>query len=236
MSKFDQTYYAEGEMWMRDSTGTIHSANSALINLYSKYETINQTFYNELISNQIKRFDFFYDVIFVETQSGHIFDKIEIINDKIHPVSLDNRFLPYSYSDYWLDESNKKIYNTINKIDNWSLSSVQIGVLIEQFDIVRNLFNLKLYYQIDINFNQNIYQVKPIIEPPKITFNADTDIFNISFILRGPNKEFSLLSTNINKQQFLELEEVNCFVPFASSKNVNLNILEQKILETDFYN
>jgi hypothetical protein len=236
MSKFNETYYDSGEMWLRDPSGTIHPANSALSNFYSKYKTINQTFYSELTSNQIKRFDFFYDVVFIETKSGHIFDKIEVVNDKIVPVNLDNRFLPYSYSDYWLDESNKKIYNVINKIDSWSLSSVDIGVMLEQFDIIRNSFNLKLYYQINLNFNQNIYSNIPIIEPPKITFNLDTDSFNVSFILRGPNKEFSLISTNIKKQQFLEISEINCYIPFTPNKNVSSSVLEQNILETDFYN
>lgn len=236
MSKFNETYYDKGEMWLRDSAGVIYPANSALSNVYTKYKSINQTFYSELTSNQIKRFDFFYDVIFIETDSGHIFDKIEVVDNKIIPVNLDNRFLPYSYSDYWLDESNKKIYNVINKIDSWSLSSVNVGILLEQFDIIRNSFNLKLYYQIDINFNQNIYSTIPIIEPPKITFSSDTNSFNVSFILRGPNKEFSLISTNIKKQQFLEISEVNCYIPFTPNKNVALNILEQKILETDFYN
>jgi hypothetical protein len=139
------------------------------------------------------------------------------------------------FVDYWLDETNKKIYTTVNQYNNSSVSAVQIGIFIEQFDIVRNFFNLKLFYEININFGENLYQQTPIIEPAKITFNSDNRNFNISFILRGPNREFGLISTNLLKYEFLEVDQVNCFLPYASGASANVNILYQKLLETDFY-
>ena len=124
---------------------------------------------------------------------------------------------------------------TFNRIYNWTLSSTQIDVIVEQFDIVRNFFNLKLNYQINLNFGQNIYSSQPILEPPKITYNIDTKTFNISFIFRGPNKDFGLISTNLVKEQFLNVSEVYSILPYTSSKNMSVDTIEQKTLETDFY-
>lgn len=238
MTKFEKNSEI-GELWLRTPSGAIYPATSALSAVYSKYKIVDSTFYSELSNNQIKRFDFFYDVVFIETNSGHIFDKIEILDNHIIPVNQDNRFFDTrnqpAFPDYWLDETNKKIYNVINKIYSWTLSSTQIDVIIEQFDIVRNLFGLKLNYQINLNFGQNIYSSKPILEPPKITYNIDTKTFNVSFILRGPNKDFGLISTNLIKEQILNVSEVYSILPYTSSKNISVDIIEQKTLETDFY-
>lgn len=228
-----------GQLWLRNPSGAIYPATSAFSAVYIKYQNLASTFCSQLTNNQIKRFDIFYDVIFLETECGHIFDKIEFNNNSIKPVNLDNRFYPtrneVGFPDYWLDETNKKIYNVINKIYSWTLSSVDIDVVVEQFDIIRNTFAIKLNYQILFNFGENIYNDKPILEPPKITYNLDTKTFNISFILRGPNKEFGLVSTNISKQEILDVTEVNSIVPYTTSKNMSVNIIEQKTLETDFY-
>lgn len=229
-----------GQLWLRTPSGTVYPATSAFSAVYLKYQNLANTFCVHLTNNQIKRFDIFYDVIFIETDCGHIFDKIEIIDNVFKPVNLDNRFYPtkndVGLPDYWLDETNKKIYNVINKVYNWTLSSVDVDVIVEQFDIIRNTFAIKLNYQILFNFEKNIYSEKPILEPPKITYNLDTKTFNISFILRGPNKEFGLFSTNLIKEEILNISEVNSIVPYTSSTNMTVNIIDQKTLETDFYN
>jgi hypothetical protein len=238
MSNF-QEKFETGELWLRLPSQALYPATSALSALYLKYLPIDNEFYVELKNNQILNFDCFYDVVFIETPKGHIFDKIEVQDNRFVPVNQDNRFFNTKknmmFVDYWLDEINKKIYTTVNQYNNSSVSAVQIGIFIEQFDIIRNLFNLKLFYEIDINFGENLYEQTPIIEPAKITFNGDNRNFNISFILRGPDKEFGLISTNLLKYEFLEVDQVNCFLPYASGAKADVNILYQKLLETDFY-
>lgn len=239
MSNFQENFKA-GELWLRLPTGALYPATSALSALYLKYSPIDNDFYVELKNNEILNFDCFYDIVFIETRSGHIFEKIEVENNRFIPVNQDNRFFNTKNSlmfiDYWLDEKNKKIYSTINQYNTTSVSAVKVGIIMEQFDIVRNNFNPKLFYEIDINFGKNLYEKTPIIEPPKITFNDDSKKFNVSFIIRGPNQEFGLISTNLSKYEFLEVDEVNCFLPFASGAKTDINILYQKLLETDYYN
>lgn len=238
MSNFQENFEA-GELWLRLPTQALYPATSALSALYLKYSPIDNDFYVELKNNRILKFDCFYDVVFIETESGHIFDKIEVQDNRFIPVSQDNRFFNTKnnmvFVDYWFDETNKKIYTTVNQYNNSSVSAVSIGVFVEQFDTIRNLFNLKLFYEVNINFGENLYIQTPTLEPPKITFNNDNRNFNISFILRGPNKEFGLISTNLLKYEFLEVDQVNCFLPFASGAKTDVNILYQKLLETDFY-
>lgn len=238
MSNFQENFEA-GELWLRLPNQVLYPATSALSSLYLKYSAIDNDFYVELKNNNILKFDCFYDVVFIETESGHIFDKIEVEDNKFIPVSQDNRFFDTKkdmmFVDYWFDETNKKIYTTVNQYNNSSVSAVQIGIFVEQFDTIRNLFNLKLFYEIDVNFGENLYIKTPTLEPAKITFNNDNRNFNISFILRGPNEDFGLISTNILKYEFLEVDQVNCFLPFASGAKTNVSIIYQNLLETDFY-
>lgn len=238
MSNF-QDNFQTGEMWIRYPSKVLYPATSALSAVYLKYSLIDADFYKELKNNQILRFDFFYDVLFLETSSGHIFEKLTFESNSYEPSNLNNHFLNtkevYKFVDYWFDEKNKKIYTTINQYNTTSVSSVNVGVMVEQFDIIRNVFNLKLFYEINLNFGYNLYQKTPVLEPPKITYNVDTKNFNISFILRGPKNEFGLISSNLSKYEFLDVSETNCFVPYCSSTTISVNVIDQTLLETDYY-
>jgi len=238
MSNFQESFES-GELWIRYPSKVLYPATSALSSIYLKYSLIDTDFYAELKNNNILNFDCFYDVIFIETKSGHIFDKIIFETNSYAPSNLDNHFLDtketYKFVDYWLDEKNKKIYTSINQYNTTSVSSVNVGIMVEQFDIVRNTFNLKLFYEINLNFGYNLYSKTPVLEPSKISYNIDTKKFNISFILRGPQDEFGLISSNLSKYEFLEVDETNCFIPYCSSTKVNINVIDQTLLETDYY-
>ncbi len=239
MNAYEESF-KDGELWIKQSSGVLYPASSALSSLYLKYLPINFEFYQELKNNKIIQFDTFYDVLFIETNKGHIFDKMTFENEVFVPFSQDNRFLERQntskYLDLWLDERNKKIYTSIIEFYHTTLSSVQIDVLLEQFDIIQNIFNPKLLYKIDINFGQNIYFNLPKIETPKLTYNNDTKTFNVSFILRGPNDEFGLISSNIVKSNILEVSETNCFIPYKTDSTVSTSLLLQNLLEMDIYN
>lgn len=240
MSNFLENFET-GEMWLRYPSGLLYPAPSALSSLHLKYAPINANFYAQLKNNEVLRFDNFYDTIFIETKSGHVFDQIIFEDNSFVPVNMDNRFMEtensYIFLDYWLDEKNKKLYTSINQYNTTSLSSVQIGIIMEQFDIIKNTFNLKLFYEISVNFGSNIYSKTPILEPIKLTYNVDTRKFNISFILRGPNNELGLISSNVAKYEYLTVEETNCVFPFITplSTTATVNIIDQNLLETDFY-
>jgi hypothetical protein len=229
-----------GEMWMRTPSGKILPYNIALSSLNLKYNSINSNFNFELTNNLINRFDFFYDVIFIETNSGYIFEKLKKNGDVIFPENNDNRLTLKSdidvNPDYWLDEPNKKIYIVENKLIYWDSDEVKLNIIVKQFNITENLYSTKLSYVLHLKYcNFNITK-KPIIEPCKISYNIDTKCFNVSFILRGNNNEFGLISNTLKKNQNLEIDNINCLLPYASLQEITTDILINNSLEIDFYN
>lgn len=230
-----------GELWSRFSSGTILPANSALSSLYLKYYTIDNIFYNELKNNSIIRFDYFYDSIYIETKRGFIFDKLMFENNSYKPNSNDNHLIVFEENnttqpDYWLDESNKKVYNAYTKTHRWNSNENVINVIIQQFDILQNNLFTKLNFYLNLKNTNNYFTKKSTIEPCKISYNPDTKTFNVSFVCRGNNEEFGLISINLSKKQKLEIDEINCFLPYLKNKTIDVEIIFNKILETDFYN
>ena len=227
-----------GEIWMRTPSGKILPSTDALSALNLKYSTIDSNFHFELINNEIKRFDFFYDVIFIETASGYIFDKLSKNKNVLIPENNDNRLTTTEngnkFPDYWLDEVNKKIYVVDNEIKYWTSTSVKINVKIKQFDITKNLYSTKFSYDIELIYNNTITK-KPTIEPCKISYNLDTRCFNVSFILRGNAEEFGLISSTLKKNQNLVINNINCLLPYTTVQEINSEVLVDKLLETDFY-
>jgi hypothetical protein len=109
-----------GELWIRTPQGIKDTANNVLSAVYLKYNSYTN-FYSELTSNQITRFEIFYDNIFIETPSGCIFEKLLDQNGSFIPYNLSNLFtakhtaapgfVAFSTKvDYWFNESRKKIY------------------------------------------------------------------------------------------------------------------------------
>jgi len=96
-------------------------------------------------------------------------------------------------------------------------------------------FISKLNFDINVNISNNHYYNEPSLEPAKISYNLDTKTFNVSFICRGNNQEFGLISINLSKGQTLEIDEINCFLPFIKNKTINVDVILNKTLETDFY-
>jgi hypothetical protein len=242
MSKLDDINIL-GELWMRTPSGKILPSNVALSSLYLKYSTIYSPIYFDLENNAIKRFDCFYDVVFIETQNGFIFDKIKHETNELYPADNDNRFISTTDGnnspDYWLDEVNKKIYVVYNNLKRLYGNIAEINVTIHQFDIIKNTYLSKLSYTLTLTFCDNYYLEQPYIskflEPPKISYNLDTRCFDVSFILRGSNKEFGLISTNLKKKDVLDIDSINCFIPYSTLQSITVNVDFNKSLETDFY-
>lgn len=229
-----------GEIWMRTPSGKILPSTDALSALNLKYSTINRNFHFELINNEIKRFDFFYNVIFIETATGYIFDKLTKSENILIPENNDDRLTlkvkMESNPDYWLDEINKKIYVVNNELSAWNSSSANLNITIKQFDITKNLYSTKFSYNLNLNYCDFSGLTKePIMEPCKISYNIDTKCFNVSFILRGNNNEFGLISTTLKKNQNLVIDSINCLLPYTTLQEITSEVLVDKLLETDFY-
>jgi hypothetical protein len=201
-----------GQLWMRDINNNVIEATNALSAVYLKYQTIQPLFFSELTSNNITKFDIFYDTLFIQTNSGYVFEKIKYDTSGILPYSEFNHYIQNQSNniDYWFNEKNKKIYfYGFYTLEN-STSNFTLSTYFNVFDI--NTGNYKNLYNPVINFG-SITNSNPIsmVEDPKMTFNIDTNTFNISFIVRNYNNTFGLVSINFNENEILE---INSFLPY----------------------
>jgi hypothetical protein len=103
-----------GEIWLRDLGNNVTAGNKVLSSIFLKYKNINETFYSELTSNKINRFDVIFDTIFIETTSGFIFEKFYVDSGSIVPFNQINffNFRKNTTVDYWYSENKNKIFFT----------------------------------------------------------------------------------------------------------------------------
>ena len=241
-----------GELWLKAPDGTVFSAFETLSSVFIKYKDVDAadleggpgvTFFTELTSGQdILRFDVMQDVLFVETKRGNFFDQITLEDGQIKPVNQDNNFYTSAnarrmgFPDYWFDENNRKIYIVSNKVQSHTpdLSGCLIEYVVEQFDMNSSVLDIKLLFYLHYNFGvYDFYPNFPIMEPPKLTYNKSTKMFNISHILRGPRKNFGFVSINILKDQNLDVKNINAFFPYKKTKTIDYDVIIQKTLTVD---
>jgi hypothetical protein len=246
--------YAEksqaGEFWLRDPLGNKNPANIVLEDVYAKYATPNQflsafyspndnkswTFFTELTSNQVTRFDVFHDCLFIETPSGCIFEKITTEGDKIKPYTLSNFFtakhskIPGSLwidtkVGYWYSEEYNKIYFcyiiNIEENKNYPMQ-FSLVLVVNEFDCATSniktvLFDKVVFVHYGNTRNWDIFDI--LIETPVMSFNTSTRKYNVSFLLKNKNRQFGLVSINfINAGEYengrFTITEVNGHLPF----------------------
>ena len=235
-------YYEElsqpGKLWIRTPNGEKFSANQALSAIFSKYKPLTSSFYFDLNENNIERFDVIYDTIFVETSAGCAFEKFYVEDLSIKPYSQANLFYPFYSSkiDYWYSETSNKIYY-VDILDIYrgeqpyttpSLAFV-FFLAVNEFDCITGSTKSRAVYKIQIGINElnsewlrNLYT----IENPKLTYNPDTQIYNVSFILRNYNNKFGLISINLKEGKRFEVLELNAFLPY-----INLNANNSYIID-----
>lgn len=217
-----------GELWTRYQDGTILNCVSSLESIFLKYQPINLNFYNEVINNQIKRFDVFYDSIFLETQTGFIFEKIVYDNDNITLYQNINNLTLNGYVpiDYWFDELNFKVYSVNIRAGIQVEDIFDFYLILTEFDCKTGLLNIIYKHRIKLNFYNSVSWGSntvgvpssdiPIIETPKICYNKYTKIYNVSFIIRNNNiNKMGLISINISKDEFFKTNSINGVVPFC---------------------
>lgn len=207
---------------MRDLSDNIDSANNVLSSIFLKYVNINTNFYADLSSNNITKFDVFYDTLFVETPNGFIFEKFYIDSGYIKPYNQLNLFTSRKNApiDYWYDETKNKVsfVEIVANVDPYLENYISFLVIFKEFYCssgtakVVFLGEVKLIYSSISHWDQS----NQTIEPPKITYNTDTKTFNVSFILRNSIGTLGLVSLNIENTGSLEITELNTFLPYAT--------------------
>lgn len=210
-----------GEFYVRKIDGTIDTSNVFLSSIYIKYKDIDNNFYNDLTENRIKNIDVFYDVFYIETDNGYIFEKFIVdINNLVYPYINDNHFTKINNISpcYWFDEKNLKIY-IIDIIAGYQyITSFNFFIILKEFDCKNGKISTLLKEQLVFNCSNsyNWGDFIPIIEKPTISYNQSTNKFNLSFIFRNKTNEIGLISINFFKKNIIELDEINLFSEFLN--------------------
>lgn len=222
-----------GNLWLRDLTNDISPAYNVLSSIYIKYKNINSSFFSELTSNSINRFDVIFDTLFIETNSGCIFEKFYVDEySGIQPYTQLNLFNVRKNTtiDYWYSESKNIIYFTelfyTQTHAPSSNKSFELNVLLKEINcntgngstILSKTIHLGYLSATNWNYiytSDNKWYVPLFtLENPKLTYNVDTKTFNVSFILRNSIGDFGLVSVNILDLAVPDISEFNAFLPY----------------------
>jgi hypothetical protein len=226
--KIFSSQFVDGELWLRSLDGNIKPANIVLSSIYIKYEPISTLFYNDLTNNLIVNFDVFYDSIYIETETGFIFEKISQTSDnQLVPFQNNNNFIQKTQTpiDYWLDEESYKIYFVDIKCGIQSTISFSYYVLIYEYDINTGIIKLLFKHLISLAlvaadaWGGEI----PITEKPKICFNKDTKRFNVSFVFRNGKNKIGIVSMNFSNNGEFIMEKIKGVIPFVNSSYLELD-------------
>jgi hypothetical protein len=206
------------ELWIRDLENNIKTGYNSLSSIYIKYKNINLNFFNNLNANQITRFDVFYDSIFIENEYGYVFEKLKVENYNIYPYNQVNLFdsLRSTKIDYWFNEKLKKVYFCgFYDIPSEGNDKIKFSFFFKEFDINTGQINILLNKTIILyllNTTSEWSNSNGIKYNPKLTYNFDTNIFNLSFLIKSEINRYGLISVNFNEFDIIEL---NAFVPFV---------------------
>lgn len=224
-----------GELWIRTLDGNKNPASVSLSSVYLKYAPAYPSFYSELTSNQVKRFDTFEDCLFLETNSGYIFEKVYTDGGFYKPFNNTNLYTPIYYkqtgsliygtsTDYWFDENSKKVYYgyilSLDENKNFS-DRFSFVLVINLFDCLAGSIETVLFHRISLAFSsaRNWSPFNAYIESPKITYNSDSGRFNVSFLFKNEAREFGLISINLAENHSIiynkyKVEEINSYLPY----------------------
>lgn len=234
MSLYNQEL-TTGKLWLRNVIGNIDSASNVLSAIYEKYQEVTH-FYNELINNEILKFDVFYDCVFIETQSGCFFEKINV--DENFSLLPYTKFFFYNERkttsvDYWFDETQNKVFFTEIQFESIINQTFKFILYFYEFDLITGFTKLVLKDRINLRFKDSPQwsNFTPEIETPKLAYNVDTKNYNVSFIFRGKDRQFALLSIMIKKDVDFKISKINGIVPFVNLDYQNSTYYS--ILESD---
>ena len=209
-----------GQLWLRNSQGILDTSNNVLSSVYNKYQQVNSSFFSDLTSNWITRFDVFYDTLFIETSTGSIFEKVYIDNGSIQPFNYRNNFTLTNGTpiDYWYNERDSKVYTSELLVPSTSGNYFETYLYLREYNCVEGFTHNNGIFDIKIAFDnpQHWTPGNYIIEAPKMTYNADNKKFNVSFIFKNNISQAALVTIIYKRTPEIELTEINSIIPFAT--------------------
>lgn len=107
---------ATGQLYVKTVDGTINVAPTALELIYNKHK--NQSFYGELISNNLVNAEVFFDTLVIQLSSTVLYEKINYNYEDYRIESASQSFLPLKYT------SEQSISNTLTLSNALSTSNL----------------------------------------------------------------------------------------------------------------
>lgn len=188
-----------------DRYGVLYVKNSSNGEILSIQElpylklSLNSSVWGSL--SAVKRFDIFVDTLFIETNNSIIITKLEFDGADFIP-STEQTFSRSHYNKisnrYKVDD---KIYFTI--IDNISSNATdaKVSSTIYEFDATRHKLNTYTPSTPNIRTNSPTFSS---VDAPTLSYYHRKDIYNISYMIKNPSKEFILVE-NEYKMPFEEI-------------------------------
>lgn len=203
VSIYDKRHNTVGDLWIRTPYDTIVEDDTALSAVYAKYVT-NGALYSELSSSQIYSFDVIYDIIVIELGNYVLFEKVEFDYDtesfkntnttaKVFNVSADNVY----YGGFWFHEKENRLTVCV------CTSSSYGGIPYFYPDLYRislTDFSMSKIYtgKDDTSLLLPTSSTFVDVDQPILTYNNDTDTFNISILGKDADKKCFVVSIDVS--------------------------------------
>jgi len=199
---YDRRHNTTGELWIRTPYDSIVEGRTALSAIYAKYVT-NNTLYNAISASQIYNFDVIYDVLVIEVGDFILFEKIEFDLDtnqfkntnttsKVFTASADNVF----YGGFWFHEKENRL--TVCVCISGSLLNLPYFYP-ELYRIDLTDFSMSKIYS-GVNDTTLILPTTATfvsVDKPVLTYNNDTDTFNVSILGKDSAKKCFIVSIDV---------------------------------------
>lgn len=205
LSIYDKRHNTTGHLWVRTPYDNILPGATALSAIYAKY-TNQSSIYSELTGSDIFSFDVVYDVLIIELDNYVLFEKIEFDYDantfkntntssKIFAVSADNTF----YGGFWFHEKENRL--TVAMCISSSYLNVPY-IYAELYRINLTNFSMEKIYsgKDDTSLILPTTSTFTRVDAPILTYNRDTDTFNISIFAKDEDNKCFIISMDIRDQ------------------------------------
>jgi hypothetical protein len=205
-SIYDRYHNTTGNLWIRTVYDNILSDETALSAIYLKYIT-NNSLYSQLSSSQIQNFDVIYNTLIIELSSYILFEQIsfDYVSNTFKNTNTTSKVFHLSASNilfggYWFNEEDKNI--TICTCTS-STSAGFDYIYPDLYQLNIDSFLMKRVYS---GFNDDTLLFPSGInlsslDSPILTYNKDTDAFNVSTLAKDLNNKCYIISIQIGKNQ-----------------------------------
>lgn len=203
VSIYDKRHNTTGHLWVRTPYDTIIPGISALSAIFAKYAN-NTAVFAEISSSTIYSFDVVYDVLIIELDNYVLFEKVEFDYDtntfkntntsaKLFSLSAANIY----YSGFWFHEKENRLTVCITVSSSYGFIPYFYP---ELYRIDLADFSMQKIY----SGREETALLLPTsatfidVDAPILTYNNDTDTFNVSLLGKDADKKCYIVSMDVS--------------------------------------